>query len=113
MKEYTQKRAEQLSYGQQKLVEIARCLATDSELILLDEPVAGINPSVRDQLEGIIKQIKKRGKTILFIEHDMKFVLNIAEKIIVLDHGKEIAVGTPESIKKNPYVLKAYIGEEI
>lgn len=113
MKDFSNTLAENLSYGQQKLVEIARSLATESELFLLDEPVAGINPLLREKLLNIIKNLKNEGKTILLIEHDMKFVLNIADNIVVLDHGEKIATGKPQDIKNNPLVLEAYLGEEI
>jgi ABC-type branched-subunit amino acid transport system ATPase component len=102
--------AENLSYGQQKLVEIARVLATESDLILLDEPVAGVNPTMRTQIKNILKKLKERGKTILLIEHDMTFVMDVCDKVIVLDHGREIAIGSPKQIVKNKKVLEAYLG---
>jgi ABC-type branched-subunit amino acid transport system ATPase component len=102
--------AENLSYGQQKLVEIARVLATEAELILLDEPVSGVNPTMREKIKDMLKELKKRGKTILFIEHDMDFLMSIADKIVVMDHGEELAIGTPEEIKNNKKVSEAYLG---
>jgi ABC-type branched-subunit amino acid transport system ATPase component len=105
--------AKNLSYGQQKLVEIARILATDADLLLLDEPVAGVNPVMREKIRSILKKLKKQGKTILFIEHDMKFVMDIADRVIVLDHGTEIANGIPKQIQKNPRVLQAYLGKKV
>jgi len=105
--------AKSLSYGQQKLVEIARILATDADLLLLDEPVAGVNPIMRTKIKDILKKLKKQGKTILFIEHDMKFVMDVADRIVVLDYGTEIATGTPKQIQKNPRVLQAYLGKKV
>lgn len=105
--------AENLSYGQQKLLEIARSLATESDLLLLDEPVAGVNPVMREKIKKILLQLKKEGKTILFIEHDIKFVMDVADKVVVMDHGEEIAIGTPKEIKKNPKVAQAYLGKKV
>lgn len=105
--------AENLSYGQQKLLEIARALTTESDLLLLDEPVAGVNPVMRQNIKKILKKLKKEGKTILFIEHDMKFVMGIADKVVVLDHGQEIATGPPNKIRKNKKVLEAYLGKKV
>jgi ABC-type branched-subunit amino acid transport system ATPase component len=99
-----------LSYGQQKLLEIARALSTEANLILLDEPVAGVNPAMRDRIKNILFELKKQGKTILFIEHDIKFLIDISDKIIVMDHGEEIAIGTPDEIKNNKEVAMAYLG---
>ena len=113
MQEFSNKLAGDLSYGQQKLVEIARTLATETELLLLDEPVAGVNPILREQLIDILKNLKEQGKTILLIEHDMNFVLNLSDKIVVMDHGEEIAIGAPKDIKTNPKVIGAYLGGEI
>lgn len=102
-----------LSYGQQKLLEIARALATEADLIMLDEPVAGVNPVLGDKIKNVLLKLKKHGKTILLIDHDMKFVMSLSDKIIVLDQGHEIAEGKPAQIKKNPRVLEAYLGKKV
>jgi len=102
--------ASRLSYGQQKLLEIARALAADAPLLLLDEPAAGVHPKLREELKRLLRELKQRGKTILFIEHDMPFVMGIADEVVVLDHGKEIAIGKPEQIRKDRKVLEAYLG---
>ena len=111
LEEKADARAENLSYGQQKLVEIAKVLATRADLILLDEPVAGVNPVMRKKIKEVLQRLKKAGKTILLIEHDMPFVMDVCEKVIVLDRGKEIAVGTPKQIASNKQVLEAYLGQ--
>lgn len=104
--------ARNLPYGAQRRLEIARALATDPFLLLLDEPVAGMNPHETKELEETIDLIRGEEKvTILLIEHDMSLVMNVSERIYVLDYGKLIAEGTPEEIKRNPEVIKAYLGE--
>jgi branched-chain amino acid transport system ATP-binding protein len=104
--------ARNLPYGAQRRLEIARALATDPFLLLLDEPVAGMNPQETKELEETIHRISDdEGVTILLIEHDMSLVMNVSERIYVLDYGRMIAEGTPAEIKSNPEVIKAYLGE--
>ena len=104
--------AKNLPYGAQRRLEIARALATEPFLLLLDEPVAGMNPQETKELEETINLIRDREKiTILLIEHDMSLVMNVSERIYVLDYGQLIAEGTPMEIKSNPDVIKAYLGE--
>ncbi len=104
--------AKNLPYGKQRKLEIARALATDSKLLLLDEPAAGMNPQETEELMATIKLIKDQFKvSILLIEHDMKLVMGICERIVVIDYGKIIAKGTPQEIKDNKNVIKAYLGE--
>lgn len=99
-----------ISYGQQKLLEIARALASNPELLLLDEPAAGVNPTMLQQICKLLLKLKAEGKTILLVEHDMEFVMGLCDTVVVLDYGKEIAIGTPKEICRNPRVLEAYLG---
>lgn len=104
-------KANNLSYGAQRKLEIARALATKPKLILLDEPAAGMNPKETKELTDIIKKMGEEfGVTVLLIEHDMKLVMEISEHIFVLDHGEKIAEGNPEQIRRNPKVIQAYLG---
>ncbi len=106
--------AKNLPYGAQRRLEIARALATDPFILLLDEPAAGMNPQETKDLNKLIYRLRETEKiSILLIEHDMSLVMNISERIFVLDYGKLIASGTPEEIKGNSAVIKAYLGEEI
>ena len=101
-----------LPYGAQRKLEIARALATHPKLLLLDEPAAGMNEQETADLANIVYRLKEMGYTILLIEHDMKFVMNICERLYVLNNGCMIASGTPAEIKVNPVVVEAYLGKE-
>lgn len=98
-----------LSYGQQKLLSLTCCLAADPKLILLDEPVSGVQPQMIEEIKRVIAELKSQGKTLFFIEHDMDFVFKTAERVIVMDHGKKIAEDVPEQIKSNKEILEAYL----
>jgi branched-chain amino acid transport system ATP-binding protein len=102
--------AADLSYGQRKLLDLAIALAKPHDVLLLDEPVAGVNPKLRQEIKKILKNLRKEGETIVLIEHDMNFVMDLADDIIVLDTGRVIATGKPKSIQKNKQVLEAYLG---
>lgn len=104
--------ADSLSYGEQRKLEFARALATGPKLLLLDEPVAGMNPSEKTELMREIVNIRERGYTIFMIEHDMRFVMGLCDQIAVLNFGRIIAQGTPEQIRSNPEVIEAYLGKE-
>lgn len=104
--------AELLPYGQQRLLEVARAMAAEPRLLLLDEPAAGLNAHETDALAEVIQQINARGVTILLIEHDVGLVTRIAHRIAVLDFGCKIAEGTPDEIKRHPDVIAAYLGTE-
>ncbi|VVB79313.1 putative branched-chain amino acid transport ATP-binding protein LivG [uncultured archaeon] len=103
--------ASDLSYGQRKLLDLALALAKPHDILMLDEPVAGVNPKLREQIKEILKKLNKEGETILLIEHDMNFVMKLVDFIYVLDQGKVIAKGKPKAIQSNKQVLEAYLGE--
>ena len=101
-----------LAYGLQRRLEIARALATQPRLLLLDEPAAGMNPQETVEMVGLISRIRDRGLAVVLIEHHMKVVMSISDEILVLDHGVPIAHGAPDAVRQNPDVIKAYLGEE-
>lgn len=103
--------ADAMPYGALKRLEIARALAAEPKLLLLDEPAAGLNPKETAEIDELIREIARSGITVVLVEHDMKLVMNVSDRILVLDYGRKLAEGTAEEVRRNPDVIKAYLGE--
>jgi len=108
--QYVETRADAMSYGALKRLEIARALAMQPRLIFLDEPAAGLNPKETIEIDHLVRKIADSGVTVVLVEHDMKMVMNLSDRILVLDYGKKLTEGTGEEIRRNPDVIAAYLG---
>jgi branched-chain amino acid transport system ATP-binding protein len=112
LRDFANREAGNLAYGHQRRLEIARCMITEPKVLMLDEPAAGLNPQEKLDLQALIRQLRDQyGVAILLIEHDMGLVMGVSERITVMEYGKPIAHGTPEEVRNNERVIKAYLGE--
>lgn len=113
IREYANREAGNLAYGHQRRLEIARCMITQPRLLMLDEPAAGLNPQEKIRLQQLIDQLRREfNVAVLLIEHDMSLVMGVSDRILVMEHGKQIMTGKPEEVRNDPRVIKAYLGEE-
>jgi branched-chain amino acid transport system ATP-binding protein len=113
LREFANREAGNLAYGHQRRLEIARCMITKPRLLMLDEPAAGLNPQEKRDLQSLIDQLRREfGVAVLLIEHDMSLIMGISDRILVMEHGKPITTGTPEQVRNDERVIKAYLGEE-
>ena len=112
LERWAQAPSDGLPYGALKRLEIARALATRPKLLLLDEPAAGLNPTETHDIDQLIRRIAERGITVVLVEHNMKLVMEVSQRVLVLDHGRRLAEGDPESVSRDPQVIEAYLGVE-
>jgi branched-chain amino acid transport system ATP-binding protein len=110
LEEVAKQPAEQLSYGQQKLLTLACCLATEAAILFLDEPVAGVHPKMIERILGLFRELRSLNKLIIFVEHDIASVREVADFVVVMDHGKIIAEGRPSDVLERPEIIEAYVG---
>ncbi len=113
LRAFANREAGNLAYGHQRRLEIARCMITEPRVLMLDEPAAGLNPQEKNELQGLIRKLREEyDLSVLLIEHDMSLVMGVSERILVMEHGRAIALGTPLAVRSDPRVVKAYLGEE-
>ncbi|CAM3821303.1 high-affinity branched-chain amino acid ABC transporter ATP-binding protein LivG [Bordetella sputigena] len=113
LRQYANREAGNLAYGHQRRLEIARCMITKPRLLMLDEPAAGLNPQEKQDLQRLIDRLRREfGVAVLLIEHDMSLIMGISDRILVMEHGKPIMTGTPQAVRTDERVIKAYLGEE-